>query len=236
MLFALFFSFFMRKIGIHNETSLHRDLKYTYAGPDGQIEADVGGFVADGVTAAGEYIEIQAGDFGRFKRKAVKLASLGKLRVVYPVIITKYIEVYSNKNKLQYRRKSPKQGNAWDIFNVLIHAPELPLIPGITIELALVNVTERRIQDGKGTWRRKGVSISDRQLMTAHECICLRKPADYLRFIPFKKKETFTSGLLGEKAGIQADLARKTLYVLDKMGIVERVGKQGNSFVYCRKP
>jgi len=227
--------FFMRKIGIKNETSLHRDLKYTYAGPGGQTEVDVDGFVADGITATGEYIEVQAKNFGSIKKKALTIASQGRLRIVYPVIITKYIEVYNKKNMLQYRRKSPKKGNPWDIFNALIHAPELPLIPGIAIELALVDVTERRVRDGKGTWRRKGVSIHNRQLMTIHESICLGKNADYLRFIPFKKKELFTSGELAEKAGIQTDLARKTLYVLTKIGMVERVGKQGNSIIYSRR-
>ena len=164
----------------------------------------------------------------------MNIASQGRLRIVYPVTIINYIEVFNKKNILQYRRKSPKRGNPWDIFNVLIHAPELALTPKITIELALVDVTELRVQDGMGSWRRKGVSIVDRQLMTIHECICLKKPADYLRFVPFKKKEQFTSGSLAEKAGIQTDLARKTLYVLTKIGLVERVGKQGRAFVYRR--
>jgi len=212
---------------------MHRELKQIYAGEDGQTEADVGGFVADGINAAGEYIEIQTGDFGSFKKKAVKLTLRGKLKIVYPVIIAKYLEVYDPKGKrLLYRRKSPKKGSAWELFNELIYAPDLPLLKGLTVELVLIDVLEQRVRDGKGSWRRKGLSIRDRQMLALHEHICMKKPSDYLRFIPFKKGEEFTSALLSEKAGISARLARKTLYALTKIGVVERVGKQGNALVY----
>jgi len=220
-------------IGTKHESSLHRELKFQYAGPDGETEAEVAGFVADGINAEGEYIEIQTGSFGPLKKKA--LALKGRLRIIHPVIVTKYIEVYNKKGKKQYRRKSPRRGSPWDLFDVLVYAPDIPLIPGLVIELALVDAAEQRVQDGKGSWRRHGVSIRDRQMLALRERITLEKPSDYTRFVPFKKNEKFTSALLAKKAGISVDLARKTLYVLTKLGIVKKVGKQGNSFVYTRK-
>jgi stalled ribosome alternative rescue factor ArfA len=220
-------------IGTRNETSLHRELKFRYAGQDGETEAEVAGFVADGINAEGEYIEIQTGSFGPLRKKALALRH--RLRVIHPVIITKYIEVYNKKGKLQYRRKSPRKGGAWDLFNVLVYAPDLPLIPGLVIELALVDAAERRVRDGKGSWRRRGISIRDRQMLTLHDSITLEKPSDYFRFVPFKKNEKFTSALLAQKAGIPVDLARKTLYVLVRIGIIEKTGKQGNSLVYVRR-
>jgi len=113
-------------IGTENESSLHRDLKYRYAGPQGETEAEVGGFVADAVNDQGEYIEVQTGSFAPLKKKALALCKLGKgavLRVIHPVIITKYIEVYNKKGRLQYRRKSPRRGSAWDVFDVLVYSP-----------------------------------------------------------------------------------------------------------------
>jgi len=220
-------------IGTNNESSLHRDLKFQYAGLDGKTETEVAGFVADCVNAKGEYIEIQTGSFAPLKKKA--LALNGRLKVIHPVIITKYIEVYNKKGKKQYRRKSPRKGQQWDLFDVLVYAPELPNIQGLVIELVLVDVVEQRVQDGKGSWRRRGVSISDRQITATHDRITLKKPSDYLRFIPYKKNEKFTSALLAKKAGISVDLARKTLYVLTKLEIVKKTGKQGNSFIYVIK-
>jgi hypothetical protein len=219
-------------IGTHNETGLHRDLKFRYTGQDGEIEAEVAGFVADGINAEGEYIEVQTGSFGPLRKKALALRH--RLRVIYPVIITKYIEVFNKKGRRQYRRKSPRRGSPWDLFNALVYAPDLPLIPDLVIELALVDAVEQRVQDGKGSWRRHGVSIRDRQMLALHDNITLEKLSDYIRFIPFKKNEEFTSALLAQKAGIPVDLARKTLYVLVRLGIVKKIGKHGNSFVYMR--
>jgi hypothetical protein len=221
-----------KSIGTRFESSLHRDLKFRYAGKDGQTEAEVGGFVADGISAEGEFIEVQTGSFGPLKKKVQSLALLGKVRIIHPIIINKYIEVFDKDGKRKYRRKSPRKGSQWDIFNALIHAPELPLVNGLVIELVLIDAVETRISDGKGSWRRKGVSINDRKLLSFHERIIFNKPADYFRFIPFKRHEEFTSHLLSEREGIPADMAREALYVLTKIGVVERVGKQRNLLVY----
>jgi hypothetical protein len=219
-------------IGTRRETSLHRDLKFEYAGKDGQTEAEVGDFVADGISAEGEYIEIQTGSFAPLRKKAVKLASQGRLKLVYPVIIKKHIEVYTPNGKRLYRRKSPKKGSQWDLFNALVYAPELPLIPNLNIELVITDAVEQRIQDGKGSWRRRGISIKDRRMVLLHERIILEKPVDYLRFLPFSLNEEFTSKVLAEKTKITVDLARKTLYVLVRLHIIEKTGKKRNLFIY----
>jgi ribosomal protein S25 len=220
-------------IGTEKESSLHRALKYRYAGSGGQTESPVGSYVADGISKTGELIEVQTGSFGPLRKKLKDLASYGKIKIVHPVIISKYIEVLDEKGKRLYRRKSPRRGSRWDLFDALLYAPELVLLPNLTIELALVDVLERRIRDGKGSWRRKGISIQDKELAAWHETILLEKKSDYCRrFVPFKKKEEFTVPMLAEKTGIQADLARKTLYVLNKLELVERVGKKGNTIVY----
>jgi ribosomal protein S25 len=219
-------------IGTRNETSLHRDLKLSYVGQGGFTEAKVAGFVADGISAKGEYIEVQTTNFAPLKKKIQKLPTGGRLRIVYPAIITKYLEVYDVNGKRLYRRKSNRRGSPWDIFNELIYAPDLSLVPRVVIEIVLVDASEQRVRDGKGSWRRKGLSIRNRKLITVHERICLKKLSDYRRFIPFNKNEKFTSADLAEKAGISRALARKTLYVLVKLGIVTRVGKQRNAFIY----
>jgi ribosomal protein S25 len=219
-----------KSIGTQCESSLHRALKFSYAGR--RTEREVAGFVADGISAQGEFIEVQTGSFAPLRKKAAKLIELGGLRVIYPVIVTKYIEVYNAQGKREYRRKSPRRGSPWDLFGALVYAPELPLTRGLAIELVLLDASEQRSRDGKGSWRRKGVSIKDRRLLAVHERICLEKLADYLRFIPFTREESFTSASLGTRAGIRRELAQKTLYVLARLGIIEKTGKQRNTLVY----
>ena len=219
-----------KSIGTRRESSLHRALKFTYAGR--RTEKEVAGFVADGISAEGEFIEVQIGSFAPLKHKAAQFTRLGRLRIVYPVFIAKYIEVFESNGKRAYRRKSPRRGSPWDLFDALVYAPELPLTGGLAIELVLLDASEQRIRDGKGSWRRKGVSIKDHQLLAVHERIRLEKLTDYLRFVPFTRTESFTSASLAEKAGIRRELAQKTLYVLTKLGIIEKTGKQRNTLVY----
>jgi len=222
-------------IGTKNESSLHKKLKFQYAGAGGKTEVVTGDFVADGLRKDGEYIEVQTGSFGPLKKKIKKLTQYGKVRIIHPIAVVKKIEVYDTSEKLLYRRKSPVRGCIWDLFDVLMYAPELPLVKGVVIEVVLADITEKRVKDGKGSWRRKGISIRDRELSAWHENIIFTKKTDYLKyFIPFKKNEEFTVSSLAKKTGIKTDTARKALYTLSKMKIVIRKEKKGNCWVYTR--
>ncbi|MDR1618410.1 MAG: hypothetical protein LBS06_05105 [Treponema sp.] len=219
-------------IGIERESGLHRTLKFRYAGAGGRVESTLEGYVCDGISQEGEIIEVQTGSFGPLKRKARDLATLGRVRIVYPVILRKYIEVYDTEGNRLYRRGSPRRGSEWDLFKALIHAPELPGTSGISIELALVEVLEKRVRDGRGSWRRRGDSIVDRDLAAWRGSIDLAGEEDYRRFVPFGDRERFTAKDLAGKAGIEPALAGKTLYVLQKTGLVKRLEKKGRAWVY----
>jgi len=219
-------------IGTKNESSLHRQLKLSYAGSDGRTEVELSGFVADAVGPDGERVEIQLGSFSPLKKKARELAAHGTMKIVCPVIVAKRLEFFDSQGGALGSRKSNRSGKIWDLFKALVYAADLPLVPGLEIELALVEVAEMRVRDGKGSWRRRGVSVGDRRLLEIRERILLKRPCDYVRFIPFAKKEEFTSIELSEKAGIRPELARKTLYVLVGIGIVEKTGKRGNANLF----
>jgi hypothetical protein len=207
-------------------------LKFRYRGANGRIEQVCGEYVCDCVTEAGEIVEIQTGSFGPLKEKVKNLLLSHPVRIVHPVVITKYIETYSTNALLLRRQKSPRRGSPWDLFKSLLYAPELPLLKGISVELALIDVMEQRVQDGKGSWRRGGTSITGRELTGWRGSIVLKKPGDYRRFIPAALNRDFTVSSLAESAGISGTLARKTLYVLNKMGVVERTGKRKRFYTY----
>jgi hypothetical protein len=223
------------RIGTEREGSLHRALKLRYSGAGGETEVARGGYVCDGVTAEGDMIEVQTGSFGPLKTKIPRLLLQGPVRLVHPIILRKTIETRDDRGALLRRRLSPRKGSAWDLFDALIHAPDLPLLRGLRVELALVDVLETRILDGKGSWRRRGASIADRSVTEYHETMVFNAPRDYRFFLPFKKSERFTAKSLGEKAGIKPDTARKALYVLTRIGLAERTGKEGRAYLYRRK-
>jgi hypothetical protein len=214
------------------ESGLHRALKFRYAGEGGQTEIPFGGYVCDGRNKTGEYIEVQTGSFKPLRDKVKNLSETGPVRIVHPIILTKFIELFDTEGTLLSRRKSPRTGTPWDLFKALVYAPDLPELPGLTIELALVEVSEQRLRDGRGSWRRRGVSITGRELLAHHGSVILTGAGDYRRFIPFLGDETFTAHSLGKKAGIHPALARKTLYVLTRLSIIKRTGKSGRAWTY----
>jgi hypothetical protein len=219
-------------IGTEHESSLHRALKAEYAGEDGDLEVAYGGFVCDAVSGEGAVIEVQTGNFKPLVKKLHYLCAERDVRVIYPVIAAKHIEVYGADGALRYRRKSPRKGSEWDLFRALVYAVELTEFPRLAIHLALVDVVERRVDDGKGSWRRKGVSIQDRVLQAHHGTVVLSRKKDYLRFVPFSPQDEWTAQELARKAKINAVLARKAVYVLVKMGLVGQTGKKGRARVY----
>ena len=219
-------------IGTRNESSLHKTLKFQYTEPGGKTEILIGEFVADGINKSGEIIEVQTGSFAPLKKKVKDICVKKKMRIIHPVAVSKMIEVYEATGKFLYRRKSPKKGSMWNIFDVLLHAPELPLEKNLVIELAMIDITEIRVKDGKGSWRRKGVSIRDKLLSAWHERLLFKSPKDFFCFLPFKKEDEFTVSCLAEKTGIKPQTARKALYVLAKMKMVKKTGKKRNARVY----
>jgi hypothetical protein len=219
-------------IGTEREGSLHRALKLRYAGAEGATEVARGGYVCDGVNAYGDMIEVQTGSFGPLKKKIPELLLQGPARIVHPNILRKTIETRDQSGVLLRRRRSPRKGTAWDLFDALIHAPELPLLQGLSIELVMVDVTEKRVLDGKGSWRRKGASIVDRTITEYHETRVFNAPGDYRFFLPVPAGESFTAKGLAEKAGVAPETAGKALYVLSRIGLAERAGKAGNAYVY----
>jgi len=222
-------------IGTRNESSLHKTLKFQYTGPGGTTEAEVGEFVADGIRKDGEYIEVQTGSFAPLRKKLKTFTKNAKVRIIHPIAVIKILEVYDIKGKLSYRRKSPTRGSIWNLFDALLSAPEIPLLKGVTLEIVFIDITEKRIKDGKGSWRRKGISKLDKELSSFHESIILNKKSDYLKhFIPFKKNEEFTVTSHSEKADIKRHISQKALYVLNKMKVIKRIGKDRRAWVYVR--
>ena len=217
-------------IGTKNESSLHRSLKHYYAEP-GNVETTRAGYVCDAIGTDGEVIEIQTSHFSALKKKIPALVKSGKVRLVYPVIVKKTIELYDPKGHLLSRRKSPKKGTIWGVFDELVYVPELLKLKNLTIEIIYVDTIERRCKDGKGSWRRKGVSIEDRILENHQVGIILKKKADWLKhFMPLKNE--CSTKTLAETANVSLDEARKSIYTLEKAGFLEKTHKQGRSWVY----
>jgi hypothetical protein len=223
-------------IGVYAESSLHASLKLLVAEPGDRFEVRVAGKVADILKPSGDIVEIQTQAFGKLRSKLTAFRPEHRVKVVYPIAIERIIFTLDPKTgDVLSRRKSPKRGKIEDIFEELVYYPDILSISGLSLEILLVHLEEVRIKDGRGSWRRKGVSIHDKRLVDVEERRILKKPADILSLLPPDLPGEFTSADIAGLLGRNRRLGGAVAYVLARSGLSEAVGKQGRLILYRLK-
>ena len=219
-------------IGKLNESSLHSTLKFWYKKSEDQLEVPIENFIVD-VVRDDLLIEIQTKNFSTIKKKLETLLKNHRVLLIHPIVKDKWIiNICQQSNKIIRKRLSPKHRSYLDIFEELIRIPDLVSNPNLTIELLLVQIEEFRINDGKGSWRRKGWSIYDKRLVNVLEKKVFCSPIDFLMLKPSKLKPPFTNAELAYSLEKPLRLAQKMSYCLRKMGIIKVIGKSGRSLLF----
>jgi len=227
------------------ETSLHRELKALYAGKDAQIEASLGAYRID-VISAGTLIEIQHGSLGAIRDKIRRLLSEHRVLVVKPIVVRKRLIKRSAKDgPVLHSRMSPKSGCILDLFDDLVHFTRVFPHERLTLDVPLVDVEEWRYP-GHGhrrRWRRNDHQVEDQRLVHVHGVHRLQTAADLARLISCPLPRKFDTSDLSRSLGVRRWVAQRIAYCFRNMGIMEQSGKKGNSLVYrfvpglrrCRK-
>jgi hypothetical protein len=213
------------------EQSLHEQLKEVYAKETGEIESTLGNYRVD-VIQGDLLIEIQTRSFSSIKDKLKDLSKGKRVRLIHPIAYQKWIIRLDKNGERLKRRKSPKRGRVEDIFYELVYMPRLLMNHNFELEVALVDMEEYWIDDGKGSWRRKYWSIHDKKLLKLNERHLFTDPMDFKALIPETLPTQFTSTMLADEAGLRKRLAQKMLYCLRKMNVVRRTGKRGRAYLY----
>lgn len=222
----------INNIGTLRESTLHSNLKLWYKKPGDQLEVPIEKFVID-ILRNDLLIEIQTKNFSMIRKKLDTLLKNHRVLLIHPIVKDKWIVAIDHQsNKVIRKRLSPAHHSYIDIFEELIRIPDLIASPNLTIELLLVQVEEFRVNDGKGSWRRNGWSISDRRLVNVLERKVFCSPIDFLMLKPPSIKPPFTNGELAYALGSSLRLAQKMSYCLYKMDLLEVVDKRGRSFLY----
>lgn len=220
-------------IGILREKSLHAQIKEWYRKSGDRVEVSVEGYVVD-LVRGDQLIEIQTGNFSAIKKKYETLLQKYRIRLVYPIIRRKIIKTFDTNGELISIRTSPKKGRSEDVFDELIRIPGLLVSPNLDLELIHVEVDEVRRRDGKGSWRRKGVSIVDRELLSVLKSEILGSASDFSRIIPPDLPEPFSNRDLSAAIPLNVRKVRKITYTLARIGCLEVSEKRGNELLYCR--
>lgn len=219
-------------IGLLKEKSLHAAIKKWYALPGDKLEAKYLNYVID-IMRKRLFIEIQTGNFSAIKKKLITILEKKKVRLVYPIAVEKQIiTLEKDGSTVRNKRKSPKKGRLTDLFDELMRIPELINHKNFEVEVLLIKAEEIRCDDGKGSWRRKRISIQDRRLVEVLETQLFKKAADFKFFLPKSLNQKFTNKDLAAELRMPAYKANRITYCLKKMGLITPIGKQSRSILY----
>jgi hypothetical protein len=213
------------------EQSLHNQLKERYREEGATVEDTVDGYVVD-VVRDGLLIEVQTGNFSAVKDKLMALLGGHRVRLVHPVPRVKWIIRLDGDGAQVSRRRSPKRGRVEEVFYELVYIPEICVTPGFELEVVMVDAEEYLIDDGMGSWRRRGWSIHDRRLVDVVERRTFRCPKDYLEVLPEGLTQEFTALQLAKASRLRIRLAQKMVYCLRRMKVIEVSGRKGRANLY----
>jgi hypothetical protein len=207
-----------------NEFSLHSEIKKIYSLPGDQFEVKLGNYIVD-ILRENLVIEVQTKNFSAIKEKH-------KVRLVYPLPEKKWITHVTKNHIVLNTRKSPRKGKLTDLFRELVMIPQMIGEENFSLEVLLIDEEEVRCDDGKGSWRRRGVSIKERKLLKVNDRILFQTKADYLKILPEDLNEVFTNKELAKLAKISVRTARQITYCLRKSEVICLVGKKGRQLVF----
>jgi hypothetical protein len=221
-------------IGTLGEKTLHAVLKQYYEPDSARHEVKVGSFVADIVSDEG-IIEIQTRAFDKLRKKLTEFLQFHHVTVVYPLPKTKWlIWIDEETGEATKKRKSPKQGSIYDAFQELYKIKPFLKHPNFRLRIVLIDLEEYRYLNGWSEDKKKGSTRYNRVPVDIVDEVIFRKEEDYLQFVPDSLNDGFTSRDYKNAVRISLRNAQTGLNILHDIGIVTRIGKQGNLYVYKR--
>ncbi|MFR1518887.1 MAG: hypothetical protein ACLSVG_08975 [Clostridia bacterium] len=222
-------------IGTLGEKTLHAVLKQYYEPDKTNHERKVGSFVADIVTDSG-IIEIQTRAFDKLRKKLAEFLEIAAVTVVYPIPKTKWLLwIDEQTGETTKKRKSPRQGRIFDIIPELYKIKFLLKHNNFRLCIVFIDMEEYRYLNGWSKDKKKGSTRCDRVPIDIADEIYIDNTSDYIKFIPDELSDGFTSKDYKNAAHINLHTAQTALNILNHIGVVRRVGKQGGLYVYERR-
>lgn len=212
------------------ESSLHRQLKALYAGPDAACEIRVDGYRIDAVVD-GLLIEVQQASLAALRTKVSRLLERHRVLVVKPLVTHKTIVRLDRRTgERQSVRRSPAQQSIWDLFTDLVHFTSVFPHPNLTLEVVLAEIEEHRV----AARSRAGYRVADRVLTAVAAQRRFQRAADLCAFLPAELPPEFTTQELAALLDLPRWWAQQVAYCLRKTGAVQTLGKRRRAWLYRR--
>lgn len=215
-------------IGELQEKDLHHYLKNYLESDEKYHEIKVGPFYAD-IKKDDLIIEVQTQNLDKLKDKLDYYLQEYQVEVVYPISEKKILRSIDSDGKIT-ERKSPKMGSIYDSIKELYKIKTYLKNDNLKISLIMLNTIEERKKTNNS---RKGFSKINTYPVEVIRKFCLSKVNDYLVFIDGLPHQ-FTSSDLRKTKKINGHISSLTLHILNYLGVIKRIGKEKQSYLYER--
>lgn len=219
-------------IGLLQEHTLHRVLKFYISLNKANHEQKVNKMFAD-VKIENKIFEIQTKSFNALRKKLDIFLKDYDVTIVYPVALNKNIYLTNDFGELISNKKSPKHGNALDIMWELYKIKPYLLNDKLHFKIIMLDIDEFRMQKEK-TWKsRKGFERENQIPRKIHKVYDIKSNFDFKAILlEYNLPEVFTSKIFSKTTKLTLKKATTSLNVLTHLNVVERIGKEKNSYLY----
>lgn len=218
-------------IGTLSEKMLHGVLKRYFQPDVTRHEEKIGRYIADIVNENG-IIEIQTRNFSNLRKKLEVFLDVAKVTVVYPIPMIKWLSWMDENGELSKKRKSPKKGCLQDAFFELFQISSFLSNPNFSLCIVLLEVYDIRNLNGWNLTKKRGSTRQERIPLDIFEEHYFSSPKDYLKFLPLNLPLEFTVKNFRELTKITPRNASLGIKILLEIGIIEKIGKIRNAYVY----
>ena len=220
------------KIGLLKEHTLHRVLKFYFSLDESNHEIKIDRMYAD-VVLENHIYEIQTKSFNTMRNKLDNFLKDYQVTIVYPIALNKTIYLTNEFGELISCKKSPKHSGVLEIFWELYKIKSYLKNENLHFKILMLDLDEIRLQKEK-TWKsRKGFERVNQIPRVIHKIYDINQPSDFKHILlEYNLKEIFTSKDFSKSTKLTIKKATTALNVLTYLNVVERIGKEKNSYLY----
>lgn len=219
-------------IGTYKEKTLHAVLKNFFEPDKSKQEIRYKGFIADIINDDGVY-EIQTRAFNTMRKKLDCFLEDTQVTIIYPAVRLKWlIWIDVNSGEITKKRKSPKIGTPYVIYEELYKIKWMLTNPLLRFRIVMVDVEEYRKLDGWSDDKKKGSTRAERIPVDISEIIEINNVSDYKKLIPPDMPDEFVANDFKTASKLSYRNAQTALNVLNAVGAIELIGKRGRAYLY----